>query len=373
MNFIRSTFQAAFPTKLFTHGSLRPRQPKTSPWHSFVYRVSSTTSDDINDLKLWGEAASKYRIHPETRAYGRKLREMGVRNYGDIPVEQLRGQALRVSEALGGVAHFEGMETGFVERFRIRDEMVPVPMTVYKPRDVMFIPVILIYFHGGGLVTGSRNTHATMLKTIARLCNCVVVSVEYRLAPEYKLLDSVADAYCVTDWISKYNKKGIGGHMDSPVGVGGDDCGALLAAIIAHTVHGLDFQILIDPIADFTMAGPSFTEFANTPGMNTTGLKWLMSQFLGTAKPELTEAIWFRPFVRPDLHCLPPSLFVVSQLGPLRDHSLAYHKKMTKAGVSTELVQVNGAPHSFFSLPDHFWDLAVDPYMQTVNFIRQFQ
>nr|KAG5704451.1 hypothetical protein BaRGS_024306 [Batillaria attramentaria] len=150
---------------------------------------------------------------------------------------------------------------------------------VYKPADVSRVPAIWVYFHGGGLVVGSRNSYAPMLKLLASRARCMVVNVEYRLAPEHKAPAAFDDCRAATRWVLQ-NKTRIGGDAGSQVGIGGDSGGGHLATSVSHDVKGLAFQILVYPITDLSLRAPSYAEFESTPGLNTDLVRWFCGQFL---------------------------------------------------------------------------------------------
>ncbi|XP_076442123.1 ethyl acetate hydrolase-like [Babylonia areolata] len=323
------------------------------------------------DLEAWGAAGSKYNIHEETLSAFRRMQDMGlglVFNETMTP-EDLRARALRRSEVLGGHVDFVGSETELIVPSAGNDDGVPV--SVYRPAHVSPDPVILIYFHGGGLVTSSRNVYVTMVKTLAKRAQCIAVNVEYRLAPEHKAPAAFDDCRSVTRWVLA-NKKLVGGEEGSPVGIGGDSAGGHLAASISHDVPELAFQILVYPYTDLTFSAPSLSEFVDTPGLNLNSMHWFMSQYLSSESQKTDPVV--SPYHRTTFSpLLPPALCILAELDPLRDDGLAYCKKLEGAGVPTQVLLVKGAAHGFFNLPAHYKELTKEPYAKCVEFLTQFQ
>ncbi|KAK7103850.1 hypothetical protein V1264_018666 [Littorina saxatilis] len=316
------------------------------------------------DSEVWGEVARRYEIHEETLSYFRRLQGIEVKPYGAISPEEIRAHSLRRSEVFAGLADFEGSEREFLVPSESGNQ-AGVPISVYKPSDCSRVPAILVYFHGGGLVASSRITHSTLLKIIARRARCIVVNVEFRLAPEHKVPAAFNDSRDVTRWVL-HNKVLVGGHADSCVGLGGDSCGGQLTASITHDVMGLDFQILVYPLTDLSLSTKSYEEFADTAA-----LKWVIGLFLANEGQRTDPVV--SPYHRPSFTGLPPALCILAQLDPLRDDGLAYCNKLKEAGVPTEVMLVEGAPHNFFSLPAHFQQLTKEAYTKTVEFIQRFQ
>ncbi|KAK7103847.1 uncharacterized protein [Littorina saxatilis] len=325
----------------------------------------------MGDLEAWGEAGKRYEIHEETLSCFTKLDELGTKPFedGSLTPEEVRAQFLRVSEVIGGLPDFEGSERQFIVPSQSGNEE-GVPVSVYKPKDLSSVPAIWIYFHGGGLVICSRNTHSTMLKILARRARCIVVNVDYRLAPEHKAPAAFDDCRDVSRWVLR-NKVLLGGHADSSVGVGGDSCGGHLAASITHDVTDLTFQILVYPLTDLTLSSKSAKEFEDTPGFNNAKMKWFMGHFLANEGQKTDPVV--SPYHRPSFTGLPPALCILAQLDPLRDDGLAYSKKLKDAGVPTDVLVVKGAPHMFYQMPAHFQQLNKEAFKKTVDFIQQFQ
>ncbi|KAK7493485.1 hypothetical protein BaRGS_00015196 [Batillaria attramentaria] len=348
-----------------------------------------------DELKAaWGEACTKYTIHEETLSYFRKLKALGTKAYEDSSPEEIRGQLLRRADLFAGCANFTGSEQeytvpgeenkGASEWHRLR---IISSYFIYegvrcteeeeqgyylRPADVCRVPTILVYFHGGGLVAGSRNIPQPFLKNLASRARCMVVNVEYRLAPEHKAPAAFDDCRAATRWVLQ-NKTRIGGHVDSQVGVAGDSAGGQLAASITHDVTGLAFQILVYPVTDVSQNTPSYREFVKTPGLNAVGMRWYIQHFLANEGQKTDPVIC--PLLRPSASFkgLPPALCILAELDPLRDEGQAYFEKLDAAGVSTEILLVKGAPHAFFLLSGHFKQITKAPHQKVQEFVKRFQ
>ncbi|ELT91050.1 hypothetical protein CAPTEDRAFT_223437 [Capitella teleta] len=245
-----------------------------------------------------------------------------------------------------------------------------IPIDVYTPREVSADPAILVFYHGGGLVVGTRRSTQLACMHLAQAAKCIVVNVEYRLAPEHKFPAMIDDACCVAEWV-KANKVLLGGSERSRIGVAGDSGGGNIAASVCHECTGVNFQILIYPHVsargDYSL--PSYQEFIDGPLLDRKLLDWfvnLMAEKTDWANPRLA------PLLREEFSHLPPALFIVAEIDPLRDDSYEYAKKLSAAGVHSELHLAKGALHAFYTVPFVCKELTREAYAKTVDFIHKF-
>ncbi|WP_182524523.1 alpha/beta hydrolase [Nocardioides dongkuii] len=223
-----------------------------------------------------------------------------------------------------------------------------LPARVYRPHEGP-LPTVLL-FHGGGWVIGDLDTHDVMARTIANLADCVVVSVDYRLAPEHPHPAAVDDALAAARWAA--------GHLDElggadRLGVAGDSAGGNLAAIVAQVLRDegtpLAGQLLVYPATDFTGEHPSRAENGEGYFLDTATMLWFAEQYVGQlAGEELTD-----PRISPlygDLAGVAPAVVVVAQFDPLRDEGTAYAEALRKAGVPVQLRAYDGLIHGFVEM-----------------------
>ncbi|CAF1186382.1 unnamed protein product [Didymodactylos carnosus] len=228
-----------------------------------------------------------------------------------------------------------------------------IPITIYRPTTNVDKSKMVVYFHGGGWTIASRKTHQTIVNTLADTTNTTWFSVEYRLAPEHKFPVWLDDCCEVTKHIID-NKELYGGDSNTKIGVCGDSAGGMIAASVCHSVKNIDFQILVYPATDMrginNAALASYKEFTEpyhilTPEI----LKWY-----GNALRDEKDIVNPRASVllQTSFTNVPPCLFIVAELDPIRDDSYEYQKVLEKNGIKTKLLLIKGAIHSFFSLPD---------------------
>ncbi|MFI2238075.1 alpha/beta hydrolase [Streptomyces chrestomyceticus] len=248
----------------------------------------------------------------------------------------------------------ERPDTPADDRVQVRDLFVPGPggqlrLRVYRPvtrpdtRDNL--PMIL-YVHGGAFTYGSPEAEEERSLRYAREVEAVVVSVDYRLAPEHPYPAAADDAYAALTWIAA-NAAQLGGDPER-IAVAGGSAGGNIAASTALRARDLGgphlvFQALTYPGVDGSLTSASVREFTDTPVLDRAAMELAWRYYAEERHPE--------PYASPvraaDLGGLPPAYIAVAEVDPLRDEGLAYAGRLGAAGVTTELVQVPGAVHGF--------------------------
>ena len=208
-----------------------------------------------------------------------------------------------------------------------------------------------IYFHGGGWVLGNVETHDA---TGQRLCygsRSVVVSVEYRLAPEHPYPAAPQDCFAATVWAATHAEEL---EIDPErIAVAGDSAGGNLAAVVALMArdHGgppLCFQLLIYPSVDVDFARPSYIENAEGYMLTQAAMRWFWDQYA----PQQAERkrAYCAPIHAESLEGLPAALVLTAELDPLRDEGRAYAERLRDAGVPTRYICYSGAVHGLFGM-----------------------
>ena len=237
----------------------------------------------------------------------------------------------------------------------------PVAIRLYRARaakDGEAQPA-LIYFHGGGWVIGSLDSHDGVCRGLANGADCTVLSVDYRLAPEHRFPAAVDDAVAATAWIAE-NAASLGVDRER-LAVGGDSAGGNLAAVVALDARDrgapkLRFQLLIYPACDMSMALPSISELAEQLPLTRTTLKWFIDLYLRNA----ADAGDWRasPLKAKSLARLPPAYVLTAGCDPLRDEGEAYATALKAAGVSVEAKRFDGQIHGFLTMGKFIPDAA---------------
>jgi acetyl esterase len=222
---------------------------------------------------------------------------------------------------------------------------------VYVPKGAPSVGAPgLVFFHGGGWVVGSIESHDTLCRTLADKAGAVVVSVDYRLAPESRFPAAPDDAIAATRWVLA--NAALLGIDASRVAVGGDSAGGNLAAVTALALRDdarrPAFQLLLYPATDLTRALPSHEMFGNTFFLSRAAGDWYLGHYLEDGiDPKDPKA---SPLFTPDVSRLPATLVVVAGFDPLRDEGDAYADRMREAGVDVDLLRTEGQMHGFLLL-----------------------
>lgn len=225
----------------------------------------------------------------------------------------------------------------------------PLRARVYRPHTEGPLAT-LVYFHGGGFVVGDIDAYDMQASTIAERTGAVVLSVDYRLAPDHRFPASVEDAESVMRW-ALANAARLGGD-DGRVAVGGDSAGGNLAAVTAQSLRGElarpSAQLLIYPVLDFSNVYPSRAENANAPLLNEERMEWFNELYL----PERVDKRDPRlsPLLTKNLTGLARTLIVTAGYDPLRDEGDLYAQSLTTAGVAVRHLRFESQIHGFFGL-----------------------
>jgi acetyl esterase len=240
--------------------------------------------------------------------------------------------------------------------FRTEDRRIPGPgshisIRIYTPREIKSgekLPVLL-WSHGGGFVIGSLDTHDSVCRLLANQANCIVVAVDYRLAPEYKFPAAVEDCEAALKWLALHAVEF--GADPQAIAVGGDSAGANLATVLAILARDaghpkLAFQLLIYPCAAPEPETPSHYKFAEGYVLSRNTVTWFFRQYQRN-RADLND-FRFAPLVADDLANLPAALVLVAGYDPLRDEGVDYAKRLIEAGNCVRLVNYEGMIHGFF-------------------------
>jgi acetyl esterase len=210
----------------------------------------------------------------------------------------------------------------------------------------------LVFFHGGGWVIGDLDTHDTLCRQLALKAGVVVVSVDYRLAPEHQFPAAVEDCVAATWWV--HDRSADLGIDPGRLAVGGDSAGGNLAAVVAlslrdgihHEVfRALRHQLLIYPATDMRREAPSHTKNGQGYLLTREMLAWYHRHYMDG--PE-KDADWrASPLLHANLRGLPPALVLTAGYDPLRDEGMHYAQALACAGVRCSLVCFERQIHGF--------------------------
>jgi acetyl esterase len=293
-------------------------------------------------------------VHPQVQTLLDALSQMGGPAMSEVSPDEARA----MYSAMGA------METG-EEVTRVDDRVVPtpdgdVPVRCYTPSAAIGeAHGVLVWLHGGGWVIGDIETADATCRALANRAGCVVVSVEYRRAPEHPSPAALEDCLAALMWtVENFEVLGVDA---SKVAIGGDSAGGHLAALVCQRVLAefgpdIDFQLLVYPVTDMTQGHPSMAENAEGYLLTRDTMEWFRNQYIGDAEradPRIS------PLHAEDLAGLPPALVITAEFDPLRDEGEAYAARLQDAGVPTTLMRFDGQIHGFFAMPGMLDDARV--------------
>lgn len=228
----------------------------------------------------------------------------------------------------------------------VEQEIAGVPCRIVTPLGVAPFPV-LVWMHGGGWVIGSAELSIPVACSLAAGAGCVVVSVDYRLAPEHRFPAAPDDCAEVTRWVLAHAGE-ISGDPGR-VAVGGDSAGGNLSAVVALEVPGLVFQLLVYPATDLTMSHRSIEENGEGYLLTRAAMDWFAGHYLGDQDAKDPRVSPLFADAGP-LSRVPPAHVVTAEFDPLRDEGEAYADRLRELGVTATSKRYGGQIHGFFSM-----------------------
>ncbi len=226
-----------------------------------------------------------------------------------------------------------------------------IPVRIYHPTSA---PTgVLVWYHGGGWVIGDLDTHDVVCRRVTNGADAVVVSVDYRLAPEHPFPAAVEDCWAALRWVHEHASELTERDGVVPLAVGGDSAGGNLAAVIAQKAAAsgapeLSMQILVYPVTDCTLSHPSMEENGEGYLLTRDSMVWFVDHYVGR-DGDLKDPL-VSPLYATDLDGVAPAVVVTAEFDPLRDEGEAYAERLRQAGVPVELSRYDGMIHGFFAL-----------------------
>ena len=221
------------------------------------------------------------------------------------------------------------------------------PIHIYTPEGKGPFPV-MVYYHGGGFVIADTKVYDATPRALARMANAIMVSVDYRRAPEHKFPAAPNDAFAAYQWVLAHAKE-INGDPNR-VAVGGESAGGNLATVVsmmardkkvALPVH----QLLVYPVVNDDMNMPSYKTNANAKPLNKPMMEWFFKHYGGDPKNP-----YALPMKATSLKGLPPATIVAAEIDPLLSEGKAYADKLKKDGVAVSYKEYSGVTHEFFGM-----------------------
>ena len=239
---------------------------------------------------------------------------------------------------------------GSVEDRAIPGPGGPIVIRFYRPSaEPDAVLPALVYFHGGGLVAGSLDTHDSLCRTLAEGTGAIVAAVDYRLAPEHPFPAAIDDCIAATGWVFDH-AAGLGIDPDR-IAVAGDSAGGTLATVVCQSARSgsappIAFQLLLCPVLDLASETRSRQDFASGYLLDRAMMRRDLEHY-GPCDPMDPRV---SPLRAADLSGLPPAFIHSAEFDPLRDEDLAYARRLEEAGVPVSLTCHAGMIHHFYGL-----------------------
>jgi len=286
-------------------------------------------------------------LHPQIEKVLEAMARLDLKPFEAMTPVEARQQM----EVMAASRKAETLPIARVENRTIPGPAGQIPMRVYWPNTAGMRPAI-VYYHGGGHVIGSLDSHDLVARNLCGGAEAVVVSVDYRMGPEHRFPAAVEDSFAALEWVHA-NAASLGADHDR-LGVHGDSAGANLAAVVALLARDngapqLRLQSLVYPVADFRMETESYKTYAIGCGILTAGaMHWFRSHYLRT----MDDATDWRasPVLAPNVAGIAPAIVIAAECDVLRDEGLAYAERLKAAGVPVEYSRYAGMIHAFFGM-----------------------
>jgi acetyl esterase len=285
-------------------------------------------------------------LHPQVKTLLDGLEAAGGPSFDTLAPDEARV----MFDALAGLDLSE-------EVARVDDRVAPgplgdIPIRVYTPRAAVGSEPagVLLWLHGGGWVVGNIETADATCRMLANRSGAVVVSVDYRLAPEHKAPAALDDCLAALTWTVENAE--LLGVTSAKLAIGGDSAGGNLAALVCQRSRDdfgpqIDFQLLVYPATDCTFGHPSVDENADGYFLTKAAMAWFTGHYLGEVDPKDPSV---SPLYADRCDGLPPAMVITAEFDPLRDEGEAYALRLREAGVPVDAQRYDGQIHGFFSM-----------------------
>jgi acetyl esterase len=290
-------------------------------------------------------------LHPQIRTVLETMARLDLK-----PIEAMTPAEARVQmEAMAASRKAETLPVARIENRTIPGPAGQIPVRIYWPlgegQGGTARPAIA-YYHGGGHVIGSLDSHDLIARNLCGGAEAIVVSIDYRMGPEHRFPAAVEDSFAALEWVHA-NAASLGADPER-LGVHGDSAGANLAAVVALIARDkgapkLRLQSLVYPVADFRMGTESYTTYATGCGILTAdAMKWFRGHYLRT----MDDASDWRasPVLALNVAGVAPAIVIAAECDVLHDEGLAYGERLKAAGVPVERHEYKGMIHAFFGM-----------------------
>ncbi|MEG0438981.1 MAG: alpha/beta hydrolase [Solibacillus sp.] len=248
-----------------------------------------------------------------------------------------------------------------------------IRIRIYTPEGEGPFPA-LVYYHGGGWVIGSVEMFEAANRLIATEGNVVVVSVDYRLAPEHPYPTPIEDCYAALEWVAA-NAEEINVDPEK-ISVGGDSAGGNLATVITKKAldqngPAIQSQILVYPVTNLEFNTDSYKEFAEGFGLSRNLMKWFGKHYLSDENQANNPDV--SPLKYDSVKGLPPAIIIAAENDVLKDEGVTYAEKLKQDGVHVQYELIPGVIHAYYSNMVFFEDETRQSVQHIVKFLNKVE
>jgi len=286
-------------------------------------------------------------LHPQIVQVLEAMAKAQLRPIEDMTPAEARAQM----EVTAQARKAEPLPVARVEERQIPGPGGDIPLRLYWPDAPAPVPGIA-YYHGGGHVIGSLDTHDLVARNLCAGVGAVVASVDYRMGPEHKFPAAVDDSFAALKWLHA-NAGSLGADPDR-LGVHGDSAGANLAAVVALMARDaggpkLRLQSLVYPVGDYTLSGASYEKYGQGYGVLTReAMAWFARHYLRS--PADAEDWRASPLRAPNLAGVAPAIVITAECDVLHDDGESYAEALRAASVPVEYREYPGMIHGFLGM-----------------------
>ena len=286
-------------------------------------------------------------LDPQAQALLKKLAAAGRPPRSQMTLADARA----LSIATATEANDPPESVGDVENRVIEVNGLSIPIRIYTPDAAGPFPMLL-YFHGGGWVLSNLDTHDSLCRKIVNRAQCIVISVDFRLAPEHKFPAAAEDSFAATCWAAEHATE-LHGDAER-IAVAGDSAGGNLAAVVALMARdqhkpALIYQVLIYPVTGYHTPGtPSYFELGEGYNLTREEMIWFWRNYLRDEQD--AQNPYAAPMHAQFLQNLPPAFILTAEYDPLRDEGEAYANRLQESGIPVTLKRYPGMLHGFVNM-----------------------
>ena len=289
-----------------------------------------------------------YMLEPKARAFVDALRAQGGKPIYELSYVEAR-KVLEDAQA-GKVTTLPA---------DVEDKILPVgptgevPVRIYSPKGAKGPLPVVMYFHGGGWVLGSTNTHDRLLRDLVNGTHAAFVFVNYTPSPEVQFPVPIEQGYAATAYIAEHGRDF--GLDTSRLAVAGDSVGGNMVAVVTQLAKerkgpAIRYQVLFYPVTDSSLSQESYEEFANGPWLTRAAMQWFWDAYAPNNEDRRKTTAAPLSATAKQLEGLPPALVIVDENDVLRDEGEAYARKLMEAGVDVTAVRFLATHHDFVML-----------------------